>query len=91
MSPTGRGKGYNSPIETSVGECNSNSVFANGKLIVVSGNQVSQHPKSGGANDDSKLTVNSKTVFIGGQGVGRIGDKYNDNTITQGSENVFSG
>jgi hypothetical protein len=90
LSPDGSGYKCRMPKETSVGECNPNSVYANGKLIVVEGNTITPHPKSGCSNDDSTLSSYSSKVFIGGKGVGRIGDAYGNNTITQGSPSVFA-
>jgi uncharacterized Zn-binding protein involved in type VI secretion len=78
-------------MQTSVGEVNGRSVFANGILIVVAGNKVAPHPKSGCSTDTSGLSSFSGTVKIGGKGVGRIGDDYGPNTITAGSGNVFAG
>jgi uncharacterized Zn-binding protein involved in type VI secretion len=81
-----------SPLETSVGEVNDKNVFVNDKLVVVQGNQITPHPRSGCSNDDSVLTTFSAKVRIGGKGIGRIGDSYGGiNTITQGSPTVFSG
>jgi uncharacterized Zn-binding protein involved in type VI secretion len=79
------------PMKTSVGQVNSNQVFANGILVVIQGNQIAPHPKSGCSPDNSTLSSYSSTVFIGGKGVGRIGDQYSDNTIIKGSESVFAG
>jgi uncharacterized Zn-binding protein involved in type VI secretion len=78
-------------METAVDQVNSVNVRANGILIVTHGHQIAPHPKSGCSTDTSTVTTNSATVKIGGQGVGRIGDTYGNNTITQGSTNVFSG
>ncbi len=92
MSPNGSGYKCQSPVETSVDECNSNNVFANSILIVVAGNKIAPHNLPGCEQiDQSTLSKQSSMVFIGGKGVGRIGDKYSDNTITAGSPNVFSG
>lgn len=91
FSPDGSGRKCRFPIRTSVGEVNGSSVFANGILIVVAGNQVAPHPKSGCSPDTSTLSSFSSSVFIGGLGVGRIGDNYGDNKIIQGSTNVFAG
>lgn len=91
LSPDGTGYKCRMPMQTSVGQVNSNKVYANGILIVVQGNQVAPHPKSGCSPDTSTLSSYSSKVFIGNKGVGRIGDKYGDNTITQGSPTVFAG
>ena len=90
MSPDGSGRDCDYPVETFVDQCNSNNVFANGKLVVVQGNKIAAHNKSGCSVDESTLTEVSSKVFIGGKGVGRIGDKYGDNVITQGSSDVFA-
>ena len=78
-------------MKTSVGQVNSNSVYANGILIVVQGNTVAPHPKSGCIPDTSTLSSYSSKVFAGSLGIGRIGDQYSDNLITQGSPTVFAG
>lgn len=92
ISIDGTGYKCRQPMETSVGEVNGNSVYANGILIVVQGNTISPHPKSGCSTDTSTLSTFSSTVFIGGKGVGRIGDSYGGvNTISQGSPSVFAG
>ena len=91
MSPDGKDRDCAYPVETAVDECNGNNVFANGILIVVKGNKVAAHTKGGCDPDESTLSECSGKVFIGGKGVGRIGDKYGDNTITQGSSTVFAG
>lgn len=92
LSHDGTGKNCRQPMQTSVNEVNNKKVFANGKLIVVDGNQIAPHPKSGCGPDLSKLTTFSLKVRIGGKGIGRIGDSYDGiNTITQGSSNVFAG
>ena len=91
LSPDGTGKNCAYPMTTSVGEVNNKKVYANGVLIVVEGNKISPHPKGGCSLDESTLSSYSSTVKIGGKGVGRIGDKYGNNVITQGSPNVFAG
>jgi len=92
LSPNGFGHKCRFPGETSVTEVNSSRVYANGKLIVVIGNRVGAHPLPGcSAVDMATLSSASSTVKIGGKGVGRIGDQYNDNTISEGSQNVFAG
>jgi len=52
---------------------------------------ISPHPMGGCSTDTSTLSSFSATVSIGGKGVGRIGDSYGNNVITQGSANVFAG
>ena len=90
ISPDGSGKKCRFPMRTSVGQVNSVNVYVNGILVPVSGNLVAPHPKSGCSPDTSTLSGSSK-VFVGGQGIGRIGDKYGDNIVTKGSSNVFAG
>ena len=91
LSPDGAGYKCRMPLKTSVGQVNSNEVYVNGILIVVQGNTVAPHPKSGCTLDTSTLSSYSSTVFAGNKGIGRIGDQYSDNTITQGSPTVFAG
>jgi uncharacterized Zn-binding protein involved in type VI secretion len=92
LSRDGTGRNCAQPMQTSVGEVNTNRVFANGILIVVQGNKVAPHPRGGCGPDESTLTTFSSKFRIGGKGVGRIGDSYAGiNTITKGSSNVFAG
>jgi uncharacterized Zn-binding protein involved in type VI secretion len=92
LSVDGTGYKCRAPMKTSVDEVNDKKVFANGILIVVQGNKVAPHPKSGCEPDESVLTTFSLKVRIGGKGIGRIGDSYGGiNTITKGSSNVFTG
>lgn len=92
LSVDGTGYKCRAPMKTNVGEVNDKQVFANGILIVVQGNKVAPHPKSGCGPDESVLTTFSSKVRIGGKGIGRIGDSYGGiNTITKGSSNVFAG
>lgn len=91
LSPDGTGYKCRMPMKTSVGQVNSNKVYANGILVVIQGNQVTSHPKSGCGPDNATLSSYSSTVLIGGKGVGRIGDQYSDNIIIKGSESVFAG
>jgi uncharacterized Zn-binding protein involved in type VI secretion len=91
MSKDGSGKKCKSPMRTSVGQVNSKNVYVNGKLIVVAGNTISPHPKRGCTPDTSTLSSYSSSVRIGGLGIGRIGDEYGPNIITQGSRDVFAG
>jgi hypothetical protein len=91
LSPDGSGFKCRMPLKTSVGEGNSNSVFANGILITVQGKKVTPHVRAGcTVIDTSSLDVGSTQVFIGDKGVGRIGDTMGDNVITQGSPTVFA-
>ena len=91
MSPDGKDRDCAYPIETAVDECNGSNVYANGILVVVASNKVAPHTRGGCELDESTLSVVSGVVFVGGKGVGRIGDKYGDNTVTQGSVDVFAG
>lgn len=91
LSPTGSGYKCNSPLQVNVYEVNGNSVYVNGLLVVNEGCLIEPHPVGGCGPDTSVLDDCSTTVFIGGKGVGRIGDKYGDNVIIQGSPNVFVG
>ena len=91
LSPDGSGYKCRMPMETSVGEVNSSQVYANGILVVVAGNMVAPHPKSGCIPDESTLNSYSSKVFVGGKGVGRLGDTYSNNVITQGSSDTFAG
>jgi uncharacterized Zn-binding protein involved in type VI secretion len=92
LSIDGTGNKCRQPMQTTVGQVNDKNVFVNGILVVVQGNQITPHPRSGCSNDASVLTTFSAKVRIGGKGIGRIGDSYGGiNTITQGSPTVFSG
>jgi len=92
LSPDGSGYKCRQPLKTSVGQGNSNRVFCNNILITIQGNKVTPHPRPGcTVIDESVVDVGSSRVFIGGKGVGRIGDTMGDNVITQGSANVFAG
>jgi hypothetical protein len=91
LSPDGRGKNCAFPMQTSVVQVNTVNVFVNGRLVPVLGNLVGPHPRGGCVPDVSPLNKASTTVFVGGLGVGRIGDTYGNNIITQGSPNVFAG
>lgn len=91
LSPDGTGYKCRMPMKTKVDVVNDKNVYANQILVVVQGNRVESHPKSGCTPDTSTLSTYSSTVFIGGKGVGRIGDQYSDNIIIKGSESVFAG
>ncbi len=91
LSPDGAGFQCSFPMQTAVDEVKSNSVYANGILIVIDGNKVAPHPMAGCSTDLSTLSSYSSVVFIGGKGVGRIGDVYGNNLITKGSPSVFAG
>ena len=92
LSPNGSGFKCRMPLKTTVGEVNSVKVYVNNILVVVQGNKVTPHPLPGcTAIDEAALSTFSSKVFVGGKGIGRIGDLYNDNVITQGSPTVFAG
>jgi uncharacterized Zn-binding protein involved in type VI secretion len=91
LSPDGAGKNCAFPLQVAIIVANDKVVRANGALIPVLNNPVPPHSKTGCDPDTSVLTSVSSTVRIGGVGVGRIGDKYGNNIITQGSPNVFAG
>jgi uncharacterized Zn-binding protein involved in type VI secretion len=96
LSPDGAGKNCAFPLQTTVGfapgvEVNDKLVRANRELIPVQGNKVTPHNRSGCIIEEPPLTTFSTTVKIGGKGVGRIGDRYENNIITQGSKDVFAG
>ena len=91
ISPDGTGKNCGAPMQTACGTGNAKMVRANGILIVHDGLPVAPHPKGGCSLDTSVLTTFSATVRVNGKGVGRIGDKYGNNLITQGSPSVFAG
>lgn len=90
LSPDGTGYKCRVPMQTSMAEGNSSSVFANGIPICIVGSAVSVHPKSGCTPDIASVSSGSGRVFIGGQPVARIGDPAGHNTLTQGSPNVFA-
>jgi hypothetical protein len=92
FSPDGAGKNCAKPVITQVDQVNTRNVYVNGILVPVIGNAVKQHKKRGCKIDDlSPLSQASSTVFIGGMGIGRVGDRYSDNVIIEGSPNVFAG
>jgi hypothetical protein len=91
LSPDGSGFQCRMPLKTKVGEVNTVKVYANNILIVVQNNKVAPHTKSGCSLDESTLSSFSSKVFAGNKGIGRIGDQYSDNIITQGSPTVFAG
>ena len=75
---------------TTITGSGTNNVYVNGFPVVTQGDRVGTHPAGGCSPDLSTLTSFSSTIFVGGKGVGRIGDQYtSDNIITSGSENVF--
>ena len=89
FSRTGTGKGCGRPIYTTTGDPTC-EVYVNGFKVVRRGDMVALHPAGGCGPDLSTLTSSSSTIFVGGQGIGRIGDSYgSDNTIISGSSTVF--
>lgn len=89
FSLTGSGKGCGRPFYTTTGTPTC-EVYVNGVKVVRKGDQVALHLAGGCGPDLSSLTTASSTVFVGGQGIGRIGDVYtSDNTIISGSSTVF--
>lgn len=91
FSPDGSGKKCAKPVITQVDQVNTRNVYVNGILVPVIGNVIKPHKKRGCVDDLSALSGASTTVFIGGLGIGRVGDTYADNVIIQGSPNVFAG
>ncbi len=92
LSPTGTGRDCQHPIELTQDAGNTSSVFAENLLIVNKGVKVIEHNAPGcQEKDKATLSTCSATVFIGNQGVARIGDQYADNVATKGSSTVFSG
>ena len=94
FSKSGSGKDCKFPKITETGPHTYNNVVVGPNLYqpVLQGDQVGFHEFYGCGPDNSTLTTFSSTVFIGGKGVGRIGDEYgSDNIITSGSSNVFIG
>lgn len=86
------------PTTTITGPATETSVLIGGThYAVVFGDQVGSHSSFGSCPvpDPSTLISCSGTVFIGGKGVGRIGDEYilgpEYNVITSGFETVFVG
>lgn len=91
LSPDGRAKKCRAPMKTATGSPGQSKVYAQGVLVVIQGDPVAVHPKSGCSPDTSSLSSASGKVFAGGGGIGRIGDRYGNNTITSGCSKVFAG
>lgn len=92
LSKTGSGDDCKYPKNTTTGTDSSDKVFIQGFGAVVAGDRVGPHSKRDCVPDTSVLTTYSSKVFVGGKGVGRIGDKYtDDNIIVSGSDKVFIG
>ena len=90
LSDDGAGLNCAFPLTTATNVC-SNNVFANNTGIVRFGDAVTTHPTVGCGPEAPALSSSSGTVFVNGQGAGRLGDVYSANTITSGSSNVFIG
>lgn len=90
LSPDGTGYKCRMPMTTASGAATQSKVFVQGILAAVQGDPVAPHPKSGCTPDTASLSSFSSKVFAAGKGIGRIGDKYGDNTITSGSSKVFA-
>lgn len=87
----GNGKDCAFPVITVTGTPTC-EVYVNGHKAVRVTDQVGAHASYWCDPDTSTLTEGSSTVFIGGQGMGRIGDNYgSDNIIISGSPTVFIG
>lgn len=95
LSPDGAGRKCKFPLETVTGtptpeKPGQERVTSMGTLVVVAGDLVGIHSKSGCIPDVSTLSSFSSRVSAGGKLIGRIGDMYGDNIITSGSPRVFS-
>jgi uncharacterized Zn-binding protein involved in type VI secretion len=91
FSKTGIGKDCAFPVTTVTGTPTC-EVYIDGFKAVREDDQVGSHAFIGCSPDTSNLTSFSSTVFIGGKGMGRIGDNYgSDNIIISGSQTVFVG
>lgn len=88
---TGVGKKCARPVEVATGLATC-EVYVNGSKAVRIDDNVGSHAAGGCGPDLSTLTTGSSSVFIGGKGIGRIGDEYtSDNVIISGSSTVFVG
>ena len=70
------------------------TVFSNGKPILVRGDRLATHFIKFGLkciNHPAKLSGSSRSVFVGGIGVGRKGDKADLGAMTGASFDVFAG
>lgn len=90
LSPDGIGFKCRQPMTTSTGVVSQTRVTSMGVPVVVQGDLVGVHNRSGCVPDVSRLTSFSSRVSAVGKLIGRIGDVYGDNTITSGSPRVFS-
>ena len=71
-----------------------NTVFANGKAILVRGDRVAPHKIKAGLRcipHVAKLSGSSRNVFVQGIGVGRRGDRADFGAMTGASPNVSAG
>jgi uncharacterized Zn-binding protein involved in type VI secretion len=80
--------------------CSQFTVFAEGKPILKRGDRVAPHVLPNPAYPPTppkciphkaKLTGSSRTVFVGGIGVGRRGDKADFGAMIRGADTVFAG
>lgn len=90
LSPDGTGHKCRQPMTTSTGVASQTRVTSMGTPIVIQGDLVGVHNKSGCIPDVSTLSSFSSRVSATGKFIGRIGDMYGDNIITSGSPRVFS-
>jgi len=90
-SPDGFGKKCRFPITTATGAPTVTKVKIQGQFVVVEGDVVGVHNRTGCVPDTQTLSTYSSKVFIGGKAVGRINDNYGDNIITSGCPTVFAG
>ena len=90
FSPDGIGYKCRQPMTTNTGVPSQTRVTAMGSPIVVASDLVGVHNKSGCVPDISTLSSFSSRVSASGKKIGRIGDKYGDNTIISGAPRVFS-
>jgi uncharacterized Zn-binding protein involved in type VI secretion len=94
FSIDGVGKGCRFPTDTTTGTNTQTNVLVEGIYVVIQGDVVGIHNKSGCTPDESELTTCSSKVFVNGKGIARIGDSYTTqsiNYIKSGSAKVFAG
>lgn len=90
MSPDGTGKKCRFPVKTRTGPPGQSKVRAQGIFVVVNGDPVAPHLKSGCSPDTSSMGGGSSKVHAAGKPVARIGDSYGNNIITSGSSKVMA-
>jgi len=90
LSPDGAGYKCRVPMNTSTSFSQQSKVRVQGIFVVVAGDPVAPHPRSGCVPDTSTLSSYSSKVRAVGKGIGRIGDRYGDNTIISGSSKVLA-